>query len=161
MTDITELMVKLKNVARHSVDGYGRQDICYNDPEGEFVFYSDYEALTEALEAAERQCKSWRYVATKNIAQRELDITALDSARRRVAELEALTAEQDRRLMSYAAIATKNAEDRTLTVKVPERCECCYSESEAAMFDSVVAEFTEKLELACAVQGIKLQIEGE
>ncbi|WP_105610623.1 hypothetical protein [Cronobacter malonaticus] len=46
---------KLEAVPRHSVDGYGRQDICYNDPEGEFVFYSDYEALKDALEAAEKR----------------------------------------------------------------------------------------------------------
>ncbi|CCJ88702.1 hypothetical protein BN132_630 [Cronobacter turicensis 564] len=46
---------KLKAVPRHSVDGYGRQDISYNDPEGEFVFYSDYEALKDALEAAEKR----------------------------------------------------------------------------------------------------------
>ncbi|HDI3023018.1 TPA: ead/Ea22-like family protein [Cronobacter turicensis] len=46
---------KLKAVPRHSVDGYGRQDISYNDPEGEFVFYSDYEALKAALEAAEKR----------------------------------------------------------------------------------------------------------
>lgn len=46
---------KLKAVPRHSVDGYGRQDICYNDPEGEFVFYSDYEALIAALEAAQKR----------------------------------------------------------------------------------------------------------
>ncbi|EGT5709460.1 ead/Ea22-like family protein, partial [Cronobacter sakazakii] len=32
---------KLKAAPRHSVDGYGRQDISYKDPEGEFVFYSD------------------------------------------------------------------------------------------------------------------------
>ncbi|ELY2757975.1 ead/Ea22-like family protein [Cronobacter sakazakii] len=46
---------KLKAVPRHSVDGYGRQDISYNDPEGEFVFYSDYEVLIAALEAAEKR----------------------------------------------------------------------------------------------------------
>lgn len=46
---------KLEAVPRHSVDGYGRQDICYNDPEGEFVFYSDYEALKDALEAAQKR----------------------------------------------------------------------------------------------------------
>ncbi|HHC0496004.1 TPA: hypothetical protein ACOR9R_001114 [Salmonella enterica] len=50
---------------------------------------------------------------------------------------------------------------QTLTVRVPVRCDCCYSESEAAMFDGVVAEFREKLELACVIAGIKLQIEGE
>lgn len=50
---------------------------------------------------------------------------------------------------------------QTLTVRVPVRCDCCYSESESEMFDGVVAEFREKLELACAIAGIKLQIEGE
>lgn len=39
----------------------------------------------------------------------------------RVQELEALTAEQDKRLVSYAAIATKNASQaRTVSVKLPE-----------------------------------------
>lgn len=46
MNKINELTAKLKAVARHSVDGYDK------DPEGEFVFYDDYEALVEALEAA-------------------------------------------------------------------------------------------------------------
>lgn len=46
---------------------------------------------------------------------------------------------------------------QTLTVRVPVRCDCCYSESEAAMFDGVVAEFREKLELACAIAGIKVK----
>lgn len=47
---------------------------------------------------------------------------------------------------------------RTLITRIPERCDCCYSEGEAAIFDGVVAEFREKLELACAIAGIKLQI---
>lgn len=93
---MSKRQVKLKDAERHSVNGYGRQDICYNDPEGDFVFYSDYEDLKKELEAAEK----------------------------RIAELEALTSEQDQRLISYAAIATKNAtaasEARTLTVKLPE-----------------------------------------
>lgn len=44
-------MIKLPNVQRHSVDGYGRQDICYNDPEGEFVYYEDYCALRQELDS--------------------------------------------------------------------------------------------------------------
>lgn len=49
-------------------------------------------------------------------------------------------------------------EDRTLTVKLPERCECCYSEKEAALFDGVVEEYTEALESACAAAGITLVV---
>ena len=43
----------MSEVKRHSVSGYGRQDICYNDPEGEFVFYSDYKEREKRAEAAE------------------------------------------------------------------------------------------------------------
>lgn len=38
----------MKEVERHSVTGYGRQDINYNDPEGEFVYYEDYTALKDS-----------------------------------------------------------------------------------------------------------------
>ncbi|WP_234016699.1 hypothetical protein [Cronobacter malonaticus] len=77
---------KLKAVLRHSVDGYGRQDISYNDPEGEFVFYSDYEAPKDALEAAEKRnaeleqalsaCNRWAdkcREAEKRVAELEND----------------------------------------------------------------------------------------
>lgn len=54
LAQLREVAANLKDVARHSVDGYGRQDIHYNDPEGEFVFYSDYAALLDELEAAKK-----------------------------------------------------------------------------------------------------------
>ena len=38
----------MNEVERHSVTGYGRQDINYNDPEGEFVYYEDYAALKDS-----------------------------------------------------------------------------------------------------------------
>lgn len=41
----------MNEVERHSVTGYGRQDINYNDPEGEFVYYEDYTALQQQLTA--------------------------------------------------------------------------------------------------------------
>ncbi|EOY4369307.1 ead/Ea22-like family protein [Cronobacter sakazakii] len=83
---------KLKAVPRHSVDGYGRQDISYNDPEGEFVFYSDYEALIAALEAAEKRGADMEVAcelfAESKLAQIKLE-AALGKAQQRVAELEA------------------------------------------------------------------------
>lgn len=66
-------------------------------------------------------------------------MAALETTAKRIAELEA----------------------RTLTVKLPTRCSCCYSSAEAELFDRVVDEAREKFELGCAVAGIKLQIEGE
>lgn len=141
MTNNDELALKMKDVARHSVDGYGRQDISYNDPEGEFVFYSDHAALAEALEAAKKriagQDKSiaflkeqlsllanfnpdWDKLEAAYDSLRE-HMAALNAAQSRIAELEALIAEQDKRMITYADIATKNAsEARTVRVKLPE-----------------------------------------
>ncbi|ARF49996.1 hypothetical protein [Pantoea stewartii] len=41
----------MSEVKRHSVTGYGRQAINYNDPEGEFVYYEDYAALQQKMDA--------------------------------------------------------------------------------------------------------------
>lgn len=68
---------KLKAVPRHSVDGYGRQDISYNDPEGEFVFYSDYEALKDALEAAEKRIAELEQSEYQLIKERDYAEAAL------------------------------------------------------------------------------------
>jgi len=55
LAQLREVAANLKDVARHSVDGYGRQDIHYNDPEGEFVFYSDYATLLDELERKDKR----------------------------------------------------------------------------------------------------------
>lgn len=176
MNNINELTAKLKAVARHSVDGYGRQDICYNDPEGEFVFYSDYEALTGVLEAAEKQRNSWRHLAKQNIEEREKDLTALAEARQRIADLESKLAQNE----SWSASAQNyiaELEARTLDVKLPEgkdspqgwkvdpdfiskvqdaigydeECQCWEGTPSMEMVEAVLI----------AAAGIKLQIEGE
>jgi hypothetical protein len=46
----------MSEVKRHSVSGYGRQDICYNDPEGEFVYYEDYAELKAQSDALAAEC---------------------------------------------------------------------------------------------------------
>ena len=62
--------------------------------------------------------------------------------------------------MTAVALAMRDdmREARTLTVKLPERCECCYSEQEAALFDGIVEEYTEALKTACTEAGIKLDV---
>ena len=76
-------------------------------------------------------------------------VEALEAAERRLVAMES----------TALAMRDDMREARALTVKLPERCDCCYSESEAAMFDGVVEEYTEALESACDAAGIKLQIE--
>ena len=41
----------MSEVKRHTVHGYGRQDIYYNEPDGEFVFYEDYAELKAQRDA--------------------------------------------------------------------------------------------------------------
>lgn len=45
--------------------------------------------LVKALEAAEKQLTSWRNLAKQNIEEHEKSVAALDTARQRIAELEA------------------------------------------------------------------------
>lgn len=47
--------------------------------------------LVKALEAAEKQLTSWRNLAKQNIEEHEKSVAALDTARQRIAELEART----------------------------------------------------------------------
>ncbi|WP_313707922.1 hypothetical protein [Atlantibacter hermannii] len=73
--------------------------------------------------------------ATDSLREHMSELTA---ANKRIAELEA----------------------RTVTVKLPGRCECCYSESEAALFDGVQSECVDAFKSACHVAGINLTVEG-
>lgn len=71
-------------------------------------------ALKESMEKSREQSSKWleAYHKAVSIGARYEE---------RIAELESLTAEQDKRLITYAAIATKNAsEARTVSVKWPD-----------------------------------------
>lgn len=89
---LREAAANLKDVSRHSVDGYGRQDIHYNDPEGEFVFYSDYATLLDELERKDKRIAKLK--ATEQHSQRgwkeahEQESRA-EAAEKHIAELEA------------------------------------------------------------------------
>ncbi|HFK4066580.1 TPA: hypothetical protein ACG1UU_004038 [Kluyvera ascorbata] len=48
---------------------------------------AEAKALVEALEVSEKQRAKWTWLAKQNIAEREKDISELDAARQRVAEL--------------------------------------------------------------------------
>jgi len=72
---------KLSDVKRHSVSGYGRQDIDYNDPEGEFVYYEDYAALQQKLDAmaAENAALEAAILRAKDELQEHYDTDGVDS----------------------------------------------------------------------------------
>lgn len=83
---LREVATNLKDVARHSVDGYGRQDIHYNDPEGEFVFYSDYATLLDELERKETEI-----IRLSQKSENDPRIHEIVDLKERIAELEART----------------------------------------------------------------------
>jgi spore coat polysaccharide biosynthesis protein SpsF (cytidylyltransferase family) len=55
----------MSEVKRHSVSGYGRQDICYNDPEGEFVYHDDYADLKAERDALAVECAQYKSLAER------------------------------------------------------------------------------------------------
>ncbi|EOC1517976.1 ead/Ea22-like family protein [Cronobacter turicensis] len=93
---------KLKAVPRHSVDGYGRQDISYNDPEGEFVFYSDYEALKDALEAAHKRIAELEESHAQVIQARDFYKRANEAAMKSTAKLDSRAVTLPRPACTYA-----------------------------------------------------------
>lgn len=88
-----------------------------------------------------------------------------DADKKRIAELEALTAEQDKRLVSYAAIATKNAsEARTVSVKLPvvpsqyETLKLCLEPSDGYGMQKGAEYMRDEFIKALAAAGIKLEL---
>lgn len=56
----------MTEVKRHTVHGYGRQDIYYNEPDGEFVFYEDYAELKAQRDALAVECAALKkYISDK------------------------------------------------------------------------------------------------
>ncbi|WP_326902164.1 hypothetical protein P8F81_08030 [Kosakonia cowanii] len=91
---------------------------------------------------------AWRAAQNCMLAERDAD-------KKRIAELEALTAEQDKRVIAYAAIATKNAsEARTVSVKLPSLNPEMFNDD--VMFGYRKAQ-KEAVEF-CAAAGIKLEV---
>ncbi|MEX5410460.1 hypothetical protein [Atlantibacter hermannii] len=117
-------------------------------------------ALLDELEAKDRRIDILRQDKDKVIDMSKERIGKLLA---RIAELE----EQLRREQDYHISVDlermelwKKLEARTVTVKLPGRCECCYSDSEAALFDGVQSECVESFKSACAAAGINLTVEG-
>ncbi|QHJ79635.1 MAG: hypothetical protein [Caudoviricetes sp.] len=65
----------MSEVKRHTVHGYGRQDIYYNEPDGEFVFYEDYAELKAQRDALAVECAALKQVfATKEFSSEVTDV---------------------------------------------------------------------------------------
>ena len=96
------------------------------------------------------------------LAERDADKTLIadsvvlfETLRQRITELEALTEEQDKRLITYAAIATKNAsEARTVGVKLPRDITHVTNKYFEEGRDAVLEAIESQLEEA----GIKLDV---
>jgi hypothetical protein len=173
MTNNDDLALKLKAAAEMATPGeWERGDGKHG---GELLVYCDDALGSAVCEATStynsipklQRISNLTFIATANpaniltlLAERDDDkkviadsVVLFETLRQRIAELEALTSEQDKRLVSYAAIATKNAsEARTVSVKIkPPTIGRAYS---ALAHVWTVQEVRE----ACAAAGIKLEV---
>lgn len=195
MTDINELTAKLKaaeelqlnarevsNQLRHLADNeidsdsfavvtenYNGREVEFERPITDLAIDAAcvVDALTEALEAAEKQRDSWRRLAEQNIAERERDIAALTDARQRIADLESKLAQSESWSVS-AQNYIASLEARTLTVKLKQYDEFWIEHIAPGCPDGYAKGFIDgrnygekQIKTACADAGIKLQIEGE
>ena len=109
---LREVAANLKDVARHSVDGYGRQDIHYNDPEGEFVFYSDYATLLDELERKDKRIAELE--AISSAAEKLVRCKGRYHSEQNYSALAALLG------VTTPDLPPLESEARTVTVKLPD-----------------------------------------
>lgn len=125
MTKNDELALNLKSAAEMATPGeWERGDGKHG---GELLVYCDDALGSAVCEATStynsipklQRISNLTFIATANPSNILALLAERDADKKRIAELEALTAEQDKRLIAYAAIATKNAsEARTVSVKL-------------------------------------------
>lgn len=140
------------------------------------ICFPEYSAENENYARLAELCTSDSILSL--LAERDADKALIAEQAKQIDELEDIRAASERLVrckgryhseQNYRALAALfgvsapdlpplDSEARTVTVKLPERCECCYSEKEAALFDGFVEEYTEALESACAAAGITLVV---
>lgn len=100
-----------------------------------------------------------------NATQRSFTPEIVEALLDELARINTLIAEQDKRMVDYAAIATKNAgrvaelESRTVTVKLPES-PGPMSLGAKTVYCGIVADVVASFQQACAAAGINLTVEG-
>nr|HDI2751517.1 ead/Ea22-like family protein [Klebsiella pneumoniae] len=144
MTDITELAQSLKRRAA-SANEFG---------ESLYVKADDVIALVEALEKAQQTEKTLK---SRN-CRLEGIITAAEN---RISELGKTIAEQDKRLINYAEISTRNAERaaelESRTVKLPDLRQIV--SGDRYVWSDGVYNYSQDVKVALAAAGIKVEAE--
>lgn len=158
MTNNDDLALKIKAAAEKA--GAEEWQVKRNAP-------GEYEVMVKGSLVKHSGWSTHRPVADEIVDKKTADFIATASPanilsllaerhadKKRIAELEALTADQDKRLISYAAIATKNAEARTVSVKLPPKVDSSNLPFAAHSWNSCIDEVTKRL----AAAGIKLEV---
>lgn len=165
MTNNDELALNLKAAAEMATPGeWERGDGKHG---GELLVYCDDALGSAVCEATStynsipklQRINNLTFIATANPANILALLAERDADKNRIAELEALTAEQDKRLVSYASIATKNvSEARKVSVKLPNPISVLYrrdfNDSHRAIYAYPEAVVNDALSAA----GIKLKV---
>lgn len=157
-TDITELAKREKFEAWWEREYKHLESSKYTDavPHIKYGFWMAYQAggseLVDALEKAQQTEKTLK---SRN-CRLEGIITAAEN---RISELGKTIAEQDKRLINYAEISTRNAEraaemeSRTVTVKLPEPFKLAKSSS------GLTYHYADEVDAALTAAGIKWESE--
>ncbi len=155
MTNNEEMALKLKAAAEKA--GAEEWQVKRNAP-------GEYEVMVKGSLVKHSGWSTHRPVADEIVDKKTADFIATASPanilsllaerhadKKRIAELEALTADQDKRLVSYAGIATKNAsEERKVSVQLPEP----FTKS---MYGTALYEHDDIVTMLAAA-GIKLEV---
>lgn len=147
MTDITRLITSLKRRSAHAKE-FGDSIT--------FVKLKDIDALVEALEKAQQTEKTLK---SRN-CRLEGIITAAEN---RISELGKTIADQDKRLINYAEISTRNAERaaelESRTVKLPKPISVLHRREFTAAHCAIYAYPEAEVNAALDGAGIKWEAE--
>ncbi|MDE4784195.1 hypothetical protein PXW60_09065 [Klebsiella pneumoniae] len=160
MTDITELAQREKFEAWWEREYKHLESSKYTDavPHIKYGFWTAYQAggaeLEEALEKAQQTEKTLK---SRN-CRLEGIITAAEN---RISELGKTIAEQDKRLINYAEISTRNAERaaelESRTVKLPDLRQIV--SGDRYVWSDGVYNYSQDVKVALAAAGIKVEAE--
>ena len=161
MTNNDELALNLKSAADKA--GAEEWKVKRNGPgeygvmvKGSLVKYSGWSTHRPVTDEVVDK-KTADFIATASPANILALLKERDADKKRIVELEALTADQDKRLLSYAAIATKNAEARTVSVNSAVGCDACGGNGSVAI-DHGELGVEHMVCPKCAAAGIKLEV---
>ncbi|HBR5045976.1 TPA: ead/Ea22-like family protein [Klebsiella pneumoniae] len=168
MTDITELAQSLKNAAskaliEEGMTWFSEEQLSHEDgialhkADAEFIALANPANVLALVEALEKAQQTEKTLKSRN-CRLEGIITAAEN---RISELGKTIAEQDKRLINYAEISTRNAERaaelESRTVKLPDLRQIV--SGDRYVWSDGAYNYSQDVKVALAAAGIKVEAE--